>query len=182
MFWKNPFIHVGLVVAAISLSGLLAAAAVGTVLNPWVFGWLWFNLFIVVYEIYIVFYRRAHFDAEKCPRDFWKEPVGRDFWFKAWQEYTCFSDRRYLEAGDFVFWLEFGNVVIVALLAMAYVANSGRMMMVVLFVQAYHALIYFLTLYHSKKYSWMHPTKAVAYLFISAVWIIIPALCIRSLW
>lgn len=175
----SPFFYVGVTVLAIALSGWLVVSFVGTA-YPWVFAWIWFNLFIAVYELYVIWHRHR-FSPERCPRDFWNEPVERGFWFKAWQEYTCYSDRRYLDPKDFVFWLEFGNVVFVVLLIVAYMANSALFLGVVLVAQAYHCLLYFLSLYHSKKYTVMHPMKATTYLLISAIWFIIPMVCIREL-
>lgn len=182
-----PIPYVAFVALALALGAWVGVRAGWFGAYPWIGAWLWFNVFIAVYEVYIV-WNRAQVGARACPVDFWTtpKPLGA-FWMDAWREYSCQSDRRYLDPRDFVFWIEFGNVLWVVLLAAALVsANSvgsakPLWIGVVLILQAYHCLIYFITLYHSQKYTFLNPFKAWFYLAISALWIIIPLVCIRTL-
>lgn len=177
-----PFPYIAFLVIAIA-GGAWYGGTVGWFgAYPWIGAWLWFNLFIAVYEIYIV-WNRTTVGARACPPAFWTTPRGEngEFWMDAWREYSCQSDRRYLDPHDFVFWIEFGNVIWVILLAAALATGKALWIGIVLILQAYHCLIYFITLYHSQKYTFIHPFKAWTYLTISALWIIIPIICIRTL-
>lgn len=168
-----PLTYLGIVGFVILLSGSLLYRGV----RPFLFTWLWFNLFIAIYEIYIVA-QKDKFTPKQCPNDFWNEPVQDGFWLKAWHEYSCFSDRRYLSPSDFVFWIEFGNAVLVILLWMAYLLNQTTLLTILLILQAYHCGIYFLSLIQSKKYVQILPWKRNLYLGISSLWIIVPIICV----
>lgn len=165
----NPILYLSLVGVAILVSGIPFYS--GT--NALLFSWLWFNLFIAIYEFYIVA-NKDRFNPSQCPVDFWREPVQEDFWLKAWHEYSCFSDRRYLTPSDFVFWIEFGNAVLVVLLWLAYLLNQWVLVSILLILQAYHCSIYFISLVHSKNYTEKEPWKLRFYLTISSLWIIVP--------
>ena len=175
-----PLPYILLWVIGIIVSTWALTTTMPSVVYPWVLAWLWFNVFIAIYEVYIV-WNRALFHPSKCPVDFWGTTIRQDLWMNAWHEYSCQSDRRYLDPSDFVFWIEFGNVVWVILLAAALWSGKALWIGVVLILQAYHCFLYFITLYHSKKYTFINPIKAWVYLCISALWIIIPLVCIRTL-
>jgi hypothetical protein len=164
-----PLIYLSLIGLIIVLSGILVYP--GT--SPLLFAWLWFNLFIAIYEFYVVA-QKDKFNPKECPKDFWKEPVQEGFWLKAWHEYSCFSDRRYLSPTDFVFWIEFGNAILVILLGIVYLFQIPVLLQHLLILQAYHCGIYFLSLIQSKKYEQKVPWKRNLYLSISSLWIIVP--------
>jgi hypothetical protein len=168
-----PLTYLGGVGLVLLVSGILLYPGTQALL----FAWLWFNLFIAIYEVYIVA-QKDKFNPKQCPKDFWKEHVQDGFWLKAWHEYSCFSDRRYLSPMDFVFWIEFGNAILVILLWLAYLFHQPTLLMILLIIQAYHCSIYFLSLVQSKKYDQKVPWKRNLYLGISSLWIIIPLLCL----
>jgi hypothetical protein len=178
---------VGIVVSGVMAADLLSALVVEA---PWLFAWLWFNLFIAVYEFYVVAQWRY---LKHCPRDFWKEPVENDsaesekyggFWLKAWAEYACEADRRYLAdtsgRPNFVYWIEFGNAIWVVLLWIAFLMQQWSLVGILLILQAYHCGIYFLSwAYDRRAYGEGFKGlsyKAYAYLALSALWIVIPVL------
>jgi len=168
-----PLTYLSLVGIIIILSGVIVYPST----SPLLFAWLWFNLFIMIYEFYVVA-QKDKFNPSKCPNDFWNEPVQDGFWLKAWHEYSCFSDRRYLSPTDFVFWIEFGNAIIVIFLWLAYLFQIPILIQMLLIIQAYHCGIYFLSLIQSKKYIQKVPWKRNLYLGISSLWIIIPIFCL----
>jgi len=142
------------------------------------FSWLWFNLWIAVYEIYIVYYRKE-LTKNKCNSGFWsRENNLFDFWKDAWNEYTCYSDTRYLNHNDFVFIIEFMNALLVICLFIAFIINSKYWIHLLLIIQAYHCSIYFISLLHSKKINTLYPIKTTSYLLISALWIFVPLVLI----
>jgi hypothetical protein len=169
----NPVVYIGIVCILIVLTG----AGLGMIQSP-VLLWWWFNVFIAVYELYIV-KKRHTLLAKDCPKDFWAEAVGPGFWKRAWLEYTCQSDRRYLDPNDAVYLIEFGNVIWVILLGVALAAGNPMGIAVVLLGQAYHCGVYFVSLIHSGNIHWARPEKTIGYLGISALWIIIPLLCVK---
>jgi hypothetical protein len=138
------------------------------------FAWLWFNLWIAFYEIYIV-YQRKTLTKEKCQPGFWsKDTNWYSFWKDAWNEYTCYSDTRYLNPNDFVFIIELINAILVILLWFAILNHNIFWIYILLFIQAYHCCIYFISLWHSQKINNAYPLKLYGYLAISALWIMIP--------
>ena len=52
----NPWIVLSSAIIAMILSGKIAYSYFYQ--SPYVFAWLWFNLWIAIYEIYIVVYRK----------------------------------------------------------------------------------------------------------------------------
>lgn len=138
------------------------------------FSWLWFNLFIAIYEFYIV-HHKAQFSEGKCPRNYWQEHVDSDFWLKTWHEYTCQSDRRYLNKYSFVFNIEFTNAILVVLLWICYLLGLDITIYVVLLIQMWVCAYYFLTLpLDCRDLNTDQPIKTVSYLFISSWWILVP--------
>lgn len=163
------FVGLFIVLSGIWFARFFESAGLPISVLPWLFGWLWFNLFIAVYEVYIV-WKRADLQRLGC-LDFWGETGYKDFWLKAWAEYACQADRRYLRPSDFVFWIEFGNAVWVVLLWIAFLARRWYWVGILLLIQAYHCVLYFLTWAHSNVFL---TGKGVAYLGLSALWIILP--------
>jgi len=145
-------------------------------INPWLYAWLWFNVWIAIYEIYIVFHRKE-LTREKCRPGFWQREAGSywGFWKDAWNEYTCYADERYLEPDNFVFLIEFINAVLIVCLWVALMAQSSAWVYILLLIQAYHCGIYFISLLHSLQHiNTEYPIKTTAYLLISALWLFVP--------
>ena len=140
---------------------------------PVLFAWLWFNIFIAVYEFYII-YNRQYFATLSCPSDYWGEPTSKNFWLKTWHEYTCYSDTRYLDPSDTVFLIEGLNGVLVILQWIALLTGSYGILMYLLILQAANCLFYFVSLYRSRKTNTSFPHKATIYLLISSVWFFVP--------
>lgn len=138
------------------------------------FAWLWFNLWIAIYEIYIV-YQRKQLTKDKCQPGFWKKEhnIGT-FWKDAWNEYTCYSDMRYLNPNDFVFIIELINAILILMMWILLAFNNIAWIYIILIIQAYHCGIYFISLWHSKKINTDYTWKWIVYLCISALWIILP--------
>ena len=168
----NPWIVFITACVGMIISGIGMAPYVP--ISPWVFGWLWFNVWIAIYEIYIVVYR-SELTEKKCEPGFWsRETSFRSFWKDAWNEYTCYADERYLNPNDFVFLLEFMNALLILGLIVAVYFNLPGWIPMILLLQAYHCGIYFISLVHSKKTNTQHPLKTLIYLSISALWFIVP--------
>jgi hypothetical protein len=139
--------------------------------NILLFAWLWFNLFIAIYEIYIV-YHRNKFNKVNCPTHYWKNTIKDTFWLDTWHEYTCNSDKRYLTPSSYVFHIELLNAILVILLWLCYIIHFVPGMLFLLIMQGYVCFIYFITLKNNILYH--HTYKLLIYLFISSWWIIVP--------
>lgn len=170
----QPLYLLSFVALILLLSGIYLYNYLFSSLSIVLFAWLWFNFWIAIYEIYIV-YQRKQLSKNKCLSGFWsKETDLLTFWKDAWNEYTCYSDTRYLNPNDFVFVIEFINAFLVLLLWFS-VANANPLWIYnLLMIQAYHCCIYFISLWHSKKINNIYPIKLYSYLAISALWIVIP--------
>ena len=169
----SPFLILSLTGILIILSGWMAYAS-WTSVHPLLFGWLWFNLWIAIYEMYIV-YRRKQLTDEKCQPGFWsKDSSPSTFWKDAWNEYTCFSDTRYLDSNDFVFVIELINAILVLMMWFLVMTKQIGGVYVLLLLQAYHCGIYFISLWYSKNINIIYPIKFYGYLAISLLWIVIP--------
>ena len=168
-----PLLILGITGFIILLSGWLIYASWSTI-HPLLFGWLWFNLWIAIYEMYIV-YQRKQLKKEKCQSGFWSKMNSfQTFWKDAWNEYTCFSDTRYLEPYDFVFVIELINAILVLIMWFLLVIKQMKGIYLLLLIQAYHCGIYFISLWYSQKINTQVPWKTWLYLWISALWIFIP--------
>ena len=167
----NPLLYILITVILISVSGILLAPKTNNIL----FAWLWFNVFIAIYEFYIVWKRNEMVMYKDIGEnmDFWNTSSTDYFWRDAWGEYSYNSDRRYLEPTDFVYWIEFGNAIIVLLLWMAFISNNMLLVKVLLVIQAYHCGIYFLSWYYTYGNTRFSNLQEI-YLGISALWIICP--------
>jgi uncharacterized membrane protein YuzA (DUF378 family) len=174
---------VGIIVATL-LGIFITGFIVGLIIKPshaLLFAWIWFNLFIALYETY-VFIKRKELEAKKmdCNKtNFWKEPVSDSFWLDAWAEYACVADERYFNPLDFVYWIEIGNAVLVVLMLFTAVLGWTNALYVLVALQAYHCFMYFATFVHEKRNHistfWKDAElKSSIYLGISALWIIIP--------
>lgn len=175
-----PHTYIAIWALAIAASGALAHKLFAGSVAPAVFAWLWFNLFIAIYEAYVVARRRS-FSRSECPSGFWKEPVRDGFWLRAWHEYTCYSDTRYLDPGDPVFIIEGLNAAIVALMWVALLLKAQAAIVPLLLLQALNCVAYFVTLYKSEKTTTSHRLKAASYLLVSSLWIIVPLLLLLLL-
>lgn len=158
-------------------------------INPILFGWIWFNIWIGLYETYMVINRtRLATYNENCDKKtFWSEDnrdKSRPFWLDAWSDYACYADDRYYKPNQLVHWIELGNAIIVAILIICILAGFNKMLIVILVIQAYHCFIYFLTLWHYRLENKNKNTnyKTILYLILSAIWIIIPIIIIGLLW
>ena len=170
----NPWIVLSSAIIAMILSGKIAYSYFYQ--SPYVFAWLWFNLWIAIYEIYIVVYRKE-LTKKRCQPGFWSRDTNiLSFWKEAWNEYTCYSDERYLDPTDFVFVIEFMNALLIIGLWFAYVFKRSIILYLLLAIQGYHCILYFISLYHSKKTNTQYPWKTFSYLMISALWVILPIL------
>lgn len=170
----NPWIVLSSTVVFMILSGKLVYSWIS--MYPYLFAWLWFNLWIAIYEIYIVFYRKE-LTKQRCQPGFWsRETNFLSFWKEAWNEYTCYSDERYLDSSDFVFVIEFLNALMILGLWVAFFYRHVAALYILLAIQAYHCGIYFMSLYHSRKTNVEYPWKTFSYLMISAAWVIFPLL------
>lgn len=148
------------------------------------FAWIWFNVFIAIYETYVVIFSRSKLPAQlhKCEeRPFWSGNSRKnEVLLNAWVDYACHADRRYFETSNFVHWVEFGNALIVLLLVLAFIGKVMWLVYLLLLVQAYHCFIYFLSLIHYQSNEGkrvnvnVNRYKEVIYLLISALWVIIP--------
>jgi hypothetical protein len=168
-----PLVYLTFIVTLIIASGYVIYNLFN-IQNPWLFGWLWFNLFIAIFEFYVV-YHKNKFSEGKCPRDYWREHVDQDFWLKTWHEYTCQSDRRYLDKHSFVFNIELTNAVLVVLLWICYILGFAPGVVALLLIQIWVCVYYFLTLpLNRRDINTENPIKTVSYLFISSWWIFVP--------
>jgi hypothetical protein len=172
-----PVAYIGIHAILVLLSGLvLFGYAPSLALSPGLFAWLWFNLFVAMYEAYVVS-KRYSMAQQKCPHDFWGTRVpdsAGDFWIQAWLEYTCYSDTRYLDPKDTVFYIEGLNAVLVVLMWMAALAGAHPLLMYLLILQAANCLFYFVSLYKSGKISTSSMPKLVLYLLLSSLWFVVP--------
>ena len=168
-----PLLILGITGFVIFISGWLVYAS-WTTIHPLLFAWLWFNLWIAIYEMYIV-YKRKQLTKEKCKPGFWSRSNSfNTFWKDAWNEYTCFSDTRYLDSYDFVFVIELINAILVLMMWFLLFMNLPAFIYILLILQAYHCGIYFVSLWYSQKINRQAPLKLVSYLLISALWFLIP--------
>lgn len=171
----NPFVILSGAIVLLVVSGY--AIAINTAINPFLFAWLWFNLWIAVYEIYII-YNKRKLSAAVCVdhRDFWtRDSSPTRFWKEAWNEYACVVDRRYLDPHDFVFIIEAINaILVIALLIAVYTGSKPVIIAAILLLQAYHCGIYFASWAASVDMPIELTFKPVIYLLISALWIFVP--------
>ncbi len=169
-----PFTFLLVHAATILVTGYVAyTSSIFPKISLIIFCWLWFNIFIAMYEFYVI-YNRRYFASLTCPSDFWKEPINNNFWLKAWHEYTCYSDTRYLNPSDTVFLVEGLNGVLVVLQWIAFLSGSYSILMYLLILQAANCLFYFVSLYKSRKTNVSSPFKAMIYLMISSLWLVVP--------
>lgn len=127
--------------------------------------WLYFNVFISIYEIYIISIR---YNLNKdCKSDFWKEEDDGQLFKKAWEEYACVVDERYFSPNNYVFKFELINVILTILMF----TTNPKMIKVLLFLQFLNCVCYFSTL--SSKSNTM---KSHLYRGISALWLVIPVI------
>ena len=183
----SPFLYLLLTAIIIILTGYAVwrasnFSATMPVAPMLLFAWLWFNLFIAAYEFYIVYKRRSLAEQE-CPRDFWGTPTSADaadFWLRAWLEYTCYSDTRYLDPNDTVFYIEGLNAILVVLMWGALLTGSYPLLMYLLILQAANCVFYFVSLYKSGKINAASPTKLTLYLLMSSLWVFAPLYLVLS--
>jgi hypothetical protein len=171
-----PFSYILLYVFIIIVSGFVSFKFFAPFTTSHaLFAWLWFNVFIAIYEFYIV-YQRKTLATMTCQTSFWNTPISQheNLWLRAWHEYTCYSDTRYMEPNNPVFLIEAMNAVIVVLLWIAFLFKSIICIYVLLVLQTLCCVLYFITLYTSRKTNTEHPRKALIYLSISSLWIIVP--------
>ena len=132
--------------------------------------WLVFNVFISLYEIYIINTRNV-VKPYYCLKNFWTTPLK----FKEidrlqayWIEYACKVDNRYFNSNSYVYWFEALNVVTTILAIIFYNYNS-QYVMYAIFLQMLNCCAYFYTI-PQQKYDYID----IVYLSISAIWILIP--------
>jgi len=177
-----PLTYLLLHIILIFLTGIIAyISSIFAGLPIVLFVWLWFNLFIALYEFYIV-YNRKRFADMTCPKNFWQEEVEveSDFLFRGWLEYTCYSDTRYLDPHDPVFFVEALNGIIVILMLIAALFGAYNTVIYLLILQAANCIFYFISLYKSEKTNWMYPYKTTGYLLMSSLWVFVPLYIIFS--
>lgn len=171
----------------IVVSGVVAYRSLGkrTKIHPLLFGWIWFNIWIAVYETYIVIYRsRMRQYEDSCEQKrFWSQ--ARDggegsFWLRAWAEYACFADKRYFDPNNLVFWIELGNAIIVVVLILLLIMGWNTALLYMLVIQAYHCFIYFLTWWKEGRTGniSVEGEKKYIYLLLSAVWLVVPVILV----
>jgi hypothetical protein len=179
----NASIYILFVAIFIVLSGIVAYKFIKPSIHPLLFGWIWFNIWIAIYETYIVVNRDTikKYGANCENKDFWESNTKDNFWLRAWAEYACFADRRYFDPNNIVFWIELGNAIIVVILLLVYLLGYGNtnILIYVLIIQAYHCFIYFLTwMWENQKVNSIEGYRKYIYLLISAVWIIVPIIIV----
>jgi hypothetical protein len=132
--------------------------------------WLIFNVFISLYEIYIIKTREIVKD-KYCVKNFWTVP----FKFKDinrlqayWIEYACKVDNRYFNKNSYVYYFEAINVITTVAAIILYFYNLDYISFPIFF-QMINCCMYFYTI-PSQKYDYID----IVYLSISALWILIP--------
>ena len=141
-------------------------------------GWLIFNVFISLYEIYIIKTRHV-IKKYYCVRNFWRTPLKFskhiDRLQAYWIEYACKVDNRYFNSDSYVYWFEANNVITTVLAIILYY-NSSSYLVYAIVLQMLNCCMYFYTI-PSQKYDYID----ILYLGISAVWIVLPLYIIYSL-
>lgn len=132
--------------------------------------WLIFNVFISLYEIYIIKTRHAIKD-KYCIKNFWTVP----FTYKDidrlqayWIEYACKVDNRYFKSSSYVYYFEAINVVTTIVAIILYYYNPKYISIPILF-QMLNCFMYFYTI-PKQKYEYID----IIYLAISSLWIFVP--------
>jgi hypothetical protein len=132
-------------------------------------GWIYFNIFISIYELYII-YNRKDLRESNCDDDFWDRDNNGEIWKKSWEEYACKTDKRYFNKNNYVFLLEFINVLLTIGLLYA-ISYKKNLIKTLLLLQFLNAVVYFTTLTAEN-----HGGKGHIYRGISALWLIVPVL------
>lgn len=134
--------------------------------------WFVFNLFISLYEVYII-QNRYYLNKNHCDDDFWRGSVNRKTLLKDyWNEYACQTDERYFNTDSYVYILEGLNVFFTILLGFAILKN--KYIKEVLLLQFLNAVFYFVSLSKGNN-----SDKDITYKTISSLWLIIPVILIK---
>ncbi len=143
--------------------------------NTLLYGWIWFNVFIAIYEVYIYAKRNA-LSTTHCSQDFWNTLIeAPDVPFRAWEECACVADHRYVDPDSYVYLFELLNVALAVTLCFAWFNNKYKLIRHSLIAQALVCIIYFITLYQKNSFTRRRLSiKHWSYWSISALWIIIP--------
>lgn len=134
--------------------------------------WIFFNIFISIYEMYIIIVRKK-LTQDDCRDNFWTEKNDGQIFRKAWNEYACVTDKRYFSPNSYVFLFEFINVIITIFLFLN--RDKKDNIKKLLLLQFINASIYFTTLTAENK------RFGHIYRSISALWLICPVLLIFNL-
>lgn len=170
---KTPIHSIALACLGVVASGLLVS-------NSPVYLWVWFNVFIASYEVYIYIKRNA-LSRTRCTQDFWTTPINtQDVPLRAWKEYACVADQRYIiskgyfVSGSYVYLFELLNVALVATLCFAWFNNKYKLIRQTLVLQALVCIVYFATLYQDDSFRRPLSIKSWIYWMISALWVVVP--------
>jgi hypothetical protein len=132
--------------------------------------WFLFNVFISIYEVYII-YNRNKLTTQECSDDFWDKESNPKTMFKDyWNEYSCKTDDRYFNNKNYVFYMEALNIVFTILLGYAMVYKK-KLIKSILILQFINAVVYFSTLKSVDL-------KDSVYRSISCLWLVIPVILI----
>lgn len=134
-------------------------------------GWIYFNIFISFYELYIIMYRKD-LNQSNCDNDFWNRQNDGNIWKKSWEEYACKTDNRYFYKNSYVFLLEFINIVLTFALLYS-ITHNKKYIKPLLILQFFNAVVYFTTL-TTIDYGY----KGHIYRGISSLWLIFPMILI----
>lgn len=132
--------------------------------------WIYFNIFISLYEMYIILTRKK-LNKNNCSDGFWNEEDDGVLFHKAWQEYACKTDERYFDKSNYVFIFEFINVVLTLLMLV-----NMKYVRPLLLLQLLNCSVYFTTLTSDNNTYLGHTYRA-----ISALWLVVPAILLYRL-
>ncbi len=148
------------------------------------FLWIVLNVFISIYELYIIAIRKNL--TPTCKSNFWSTPIdpNSNFFKAAWEEYACKVDNRYFDPVNFVFCFEFLNVIFTFVLVYLLLNKNWSHIRTVLLLQFVNAVCYFVTIdnlgVQNGKNS-HHAGLKIMYKSISALWLVVPALLLLLL-
>lgn len=155
------------------------------------FWWIFINLFVAAFEV-LLFLNRKSLNDEFCRTNFWSTDV-RSIWdvmyyIMIWNEYSCLADPRYMNADDFVHYIEFVNSILAfAMVTLVLFIKTEtisenisfmfKILMVLLFVQGFNCILYFVSLYsylHSREFNGINTPRGQFYLVLSFMWVVVP--------
>lgn len=187
-----PIIGIIVIVIAVFIFGKLIRPEFDF-LSTILFWWLLINLFVAAFEL-LLFFNRKSLNDEFCRTNFWSSDV-RSIWdvmyyMMLWNDYSCLADPRYMNADDFVHYIEFLNSILVfamvTVVLLQKIDEDGvivnmdfmfKALMILLFVQGANCVIYFISLYshlRTRQFNDVNTPRGQLYLILSFMWIVFP--------